>query len=354
MADFVYSTVKSFASKGTLLPRAGLETLAESKDLEDLATRLKGTIYSDAVSRASRPYSAEKLEMAFREYLATMHHALIQVTPNPDLLVSYYMKHIAWDLKTVLKGKALGMGFEEILKHLNLRAEELIGRRDIVVKAVAAKDLDEASNLLKGSEFGEEVEAAVGLYKSKRDVQILDTYIDRALYRSITSSYHRLRKRRVRGASSEVLKAKEIVAIDVDSYNVLSILRAKLWDLTPSEARGLLVGPSFNLTNKLLERMITAESISEAARYLSTTPYRKALPVGVPDEELMARLESNLELMGYEEAWKTFTWQVYGLGVVLGVLKLRELEIRNLSAIAFGVEQDLGFHQIMSKLTILA
>ncbi|MEM4298638.1 MAG: V-type ATPase subunit [Nitrososphaerota archaeon] len=354
VADVIYSTVKSFASKGTIIPRSGLETLAESRDLEDLATRLKGTVYSEAVARASRPYSAEKFERAFREYLAKMHYSLIQVSPNPELLISYYLRHIVWNLKAVLKGRALNMSFEEVLRHVNLYAEELMGRRDLIVKAVSAKSLDEASNLLKKSEFGEDVNSAVNLYKSKGDIQIFDTFIDRAFYRSVLSSYDRLKKRRVRRGPSEAPKVRAMVAIDVDSYNVLSILRAKLWGLTISETRNLLVEPSFNLTSKTLERMIATESIDEAAKYLTATPYRRALPVGASGEELIARLESGFELMGYEEALKTFTWQVYGLGVVLGILKLRELEVRNLSAIAFGVEQGIGFHQIMSKLTVLA
>ena len=36
--------------------------------------------------------------------------------------------------KLVLKGKALGKTYEELLPRINLRAEELSGRRDLVIR----------------------------------------------------------------------------------------------------------------------------------------------------------------------------------------------------------------------------
>ena len=60
----------------------------------------------------------------------------------------------------ILKGKALGKSYEELLPKINLRAEELVGRRDLVVKALVAQDLDEAVSVLSGSEFFEQASKA--------------------------------------------------------------------------------------------------------------------------------------------------------------------------------------------------
>ena len=61
-----------------------------------------------------------------------------------EVLDAYYMKFIVSNLKLILKGKVLGKSQEEIETHVNLHAEELIKQRDIVVKALVAKDLEEA------------------------------------------------------------------------------------------------------------------------------------------------------------------------------------------------------------------
>lgn len=46
-----------------------------------------------------------------------------------DLISLYYMKQMAWDLKSVLKSKALGKDSES-MEYLTMHAEELVGRRD--------------------------------------------------------------------------------------------------------------------------------------------------------------------------------------------------------------------------------
>jgi len=50
MGKNVYASVKSYSQRGKLLKRADYQTLAESRDLEELMTRIKNTIYADAVS----------------------------------------------------------------------------------------------------------------------------------------------------------------------------------------------------------------------------------------------------------------------------------------------------------------
>lgn len=352
ISDAVYSSVKSFASKGTLLPRSGLETLAEAKNLDDLSVRLKGTVYSDDISQVQRPYSAEKFEIAFRRYLAATHCALMNHTIQPDFLRAYYLKHIAWDLKMILKGKALLMGYDEIVQHMNLYAEELVGRRDVVVKALTAKSLDEAAALLKDGEFGDDIKSAVEFYKGKGEIQLIDTYIDRAYLRSVVSSFNRL-NRAYRRSSSDASKVRDMVAVDVDSYNATSLLRAKTWALSRSQARELIVKPTFDISEEDLEGLMSVGSVDEGVKCLAATPYRRIIPAGISDEEIIPRLEAEFELMGYNLARRTFVRQVFGLGVVLGIVKLRELEVRNLSAISFGVEQNIGFNNTMSKLIVM-
>ena len=55
MGKNVYASVKSYSQRGKLLKRADYQTLAESRDLEELMTRIKNTIYADAVSDVQKP-----------------------------------------------------------------------------------------------------------------------------------------------------------------------------------------------------------------------------------------------------------------------------------------------------------
>ena len=84
----IFVTVKSYSKRGQLLKRPDLQTLAESRDLDELVTRIKNTKYIDAVNSVSKPYTAEKLEMALKTYSITIQKLPItQRTSIPYILV---------------------------------------------------------------------------------------------------------------------------------------------------------------------------------------------------------------------------------------------------------------------------
>jgi V/A-type H+-transporting ATPase subunit C len=349
-SDEIYATVKASASRGTLLPGATLENLAEAKSLDELVTRLKGTVYGEALAKVERPYTAGRLELAFREHLARLHYRLTAVTPFAPLLGALYHKYIVSDLKLVLKGKALGKPYAELAQHLDLAAEELIGRRDIVVRALSAPGLEEAAALLRDTEFGSEVDRAVVLFKEKGEVQLFDLFLDHEFYRALGQTYAELLgAQRYSGGQARLREAEPLVALDIDAYNVLAVLRAKLWELSPSEARGLIVEPTFRARERDLKAMIEAPTVQDAVKFLHAWEYRKLLPAAGTDAEFLASLEDAFVNLSYERALHPFLWDVGGLSLAVGLVRLKELETRNLGAISFGVEANLGFQAIRAR-----
>ena len=83
------------------------------------------------------------------------------------------------NLKLILKGKILGKSQEEISAFFNMHAEELAKQRDIVVKALVAKDLEEAVSSLGSSPFSDEIQKAVELYNETKNIQAFDIYFDK-------------------------------------------------------------------------------------------------------------------------------------------------------------------------------
>ena len=78
----IFVTVKSYSKRGQLLKRPDLQTLAESRDLDELVTRIKNTKYIDAVNSVSKPYTAEKLEMHSRHILQISNTRLQRLLEN--------------------------------------------------------------------------------------------------------------------------------------------------------------------------------------------------------------------------------------------------------------------------------
>jgi V/A-type H+/Na+-transporting ATPase subunit C len=343
MPSKIFGTVLSHGIRGRMLSKTELQTLAEARDMDELVTRIKNTVYLDALAKVSKPYTAEKIEGALREYLVNIHAKMVSVTGGSSILSAYFLKNIIWNLKIVLKGKALGKSYDELVPKVNLRAEELLGRRDIIVKALVSKNLEEAISALAGSEVAEDAAKASAVYKDKGDLRVFDTYLDRTLYVHLG---------RAMNAESQSLDVKNIVSTDIDSYNVLAVLRGKYWNLSTNDISDLIVTTTSKITKDTIQKMINTEKISEAIGELAATVYKDIVPqTASNDIEAILQLESGFESTELKRVISAFR-TMFSVGIMVAALKLLMIEVRNLSAIASGVEQKVGMEAIVSRLII--
>lgn len=344
MPHRIFGSVKSFTAKGKMLSKDNMQTLAESRDMDELVTRIKNTIYLDAVSKLQKPYTAEGVENALREDLVNFHASMANIAGGSDVLNAYFVRYIIWNLKLILKGKASGRLYEEILPHVNLRAEELVGRRDIVVKALVARDLDEAITSLAGSEFGDDAQKAANTYREKGDLQIFDTFLDHVFYRALAKGL---------ATSGKETDVKAVVVPEIDAYNVLSVLRAKFWDLNEQQTREIVVGATSTVTDDIVQKMINAEKVSDAIAELGNTVYKDIIPQTTNDIDAIAQLEKSFEKILFRRYLGAFR-TMFSYGTMISAVKLKMIEVRNLAAIASAVEQGVPTDVVMSKLLLTA
>ncbi len=350
MSSKTYVGTKAFALRGTLLDSENIQKLAEASSLDELVNRLKGTPYSEALAGLSTPYTARRIELALRERLAAVHHSITQSAGRYGILGQYYLKNIAWDLKLVLKAKALNRSYEETIEYLSMKAEELVGRRDLIIKVLSARDVNEAVTMLSGTEFFTDVERALAGYSSKGEVRFFDIYIDHAVLSAISREYS-LNSRLYASRAGGTNGVGDIVAVDVDAYNVVSILRSKLWGLKDSEIQELIVTPTRRVGASTLSSMTAAESISEAAKLIESA-YRFPIPNAQDEEEIIDFVEESFAKKLKETATLAFVWQGLSPGTILGLIKLLEFEVSNIAAISIGVEAGMDPKKIISKLRL--
>ena len=341
MPGKIFGTVLSHGMKGRMLTKNELQTLSEARDIEELVTRMKNTVYLDVLSKLTKPYTAEKIEGAIRENLVNNHVKMVSIAGGSGVLNAYFVKYITWNLKLILKGKALGKSYEELVPKINLRAEELVGRRDTVVKALVAKNLEEAVAALAGSEFGEDAAKAAAAYKDKGDLRLFDIFIDHVFYRDLG------RALTIESQSPEV---KNIVSVDIDSYNILAVLRGKYWNLSQSDIDDLIVATTSKVPRDTLQKMINIEKVSEAITELGNTVYKDIIPQSATDDiNAIMQLEASFESLELKKVLSSFR-TMFSVGIMVGALKLMMVEVRNLAAIASGVEQKVPTESIMNNL----
>ncbi len=343
-----FTGARSFALKGTLLAVPSLETLAESSSLQELVDRLKGTPYGDSLSKLQPPYSTRRLELALRERLADVHYSLTKTSKDPELLDAYYLRNIAWNLKIALKAKALERSYEETMTYIDLHSEEIVGRRDLIARVLSSKDLQESTALLEGTEFGEDVSKAATAFASSGETRVFDLYVDHALFSRIVATFAAKAKTYSEG---QVATVRDLVGIDVDSYNVLTLLRSKLWGIQASENKDLLILPAFKVSTPRLQKIMNTESVSESLDAMKGT-YNIAWPSNAGDEAIVSALEEGFIQLSKKTSRRAFLWQGFGLATVLALVKLLEFEVQNLAAIAFGVEAGVPPRQILAPLKL--
>jgi len=339
-AKNVYASVKSYSKRGKLLKRSDFQTLAESRDLDELMTRIKNTIYGDSIEEVQKPYTSQGIESALRSHLADTHYSIAKTSGNSGVLDAYYMKFIVSNLKSILKGKALGKPQEEIETHVNLHAEELIKQRDVVIKALVSKDLEEAVASLNSVQFGEEIAKAAALYSERKNVQIFDTYFDKILIQHLAGAMKNYADK----------DATKLVGMDVDFYNILSVIRGKFWGLKEDQIQDLIVAQT-PTAKELLGRMIAAATIKDAFNELSNTKYKTLVPQTEKELDAIAEFERAFEMAIYQTAIRSFT-KMFSFATIVGITKLTAFEVRNLAAIAFAVEQKIPTEITMSKLIL--
>lgn len=341
MPSKIFGTVLSHGLRGRMLSKSELQTLAESRDMDELVTRMKNTVYLDVFAKVSKPYTAEKIEGVLREYIVNAHAKMVHITGGSGILNAYFIKYLTWNLKIVLKGKALGKSYDELLPRVNLRAEELVARRDILVKALVAKNLEEAIAAIAGSEFGEDAAKAAAIYKEKDDLRIFDTYLDHVFYHELG---------RAMTAESQSIDVKKIASTDIDSFNILAVLRGKFWGLSTTDINDLIVSTTPKVSRDTLQKMINVEKISEAVAELSSSVYEGIIPqTSASDIDTIRQLEAGFEAIELKRVLGSFR-TMFSVGIMLAALKLMMIEVRNLSAIASGIEQKVPTETIVSRL----
>jgi V/A-type H+-transporting ATPase subunit C len=251
------------------------------------------------------------------------------------------MKFIISNLKSVLKGKVLGKSQEEIEVHINLHAEELIKQRDIVIKALVAKDLEETVANVSSGPFGEEIAKAAALYNDKKNIQIFDLYFDKILYQHLGRAMKNSREPEV----------SKLIGMDIDFYNLLSVIRGKFWGLEEDQIQDLIVSVSASASKELLGRMISAVSIRDAFNELTSTKYKHLVPESENELDMIAEFERAFELEIYHSALRSFS-KMFSFATIIGITKLTAYEVRNLAAIAYAVEQKIPPEITMSKLIL--
>ena len=76
--------------------------------MDELVTRIKNTVYLDAFAKLVKPYTAEKIEGALREYLVNSHAKMVNITGGCRNSKCLFCQICYLEFKNSFEGKGSG------------------------------------------------------------------------------------------------------------------------------------------------------------------------------------------------------------------------------------------------------
>ena len=111
--------------------------------------------------------------------------------------------------------------------------------------------------------------------------------------------------RLVKALKSGDIDAGRLVGMDIDFYNILSVVRGKFWGLDEQQIQDLIIVQS-PAAKDLLTRMMSAGTIRDAFNELSNSKYSDLIPQAENELDALAEFERSFELAIYRASLKLF------------------------------------------------
>ncbi|MGB9987136.1 V-type ATP synthase subunit C [Salarchaeum japonicum] len=343
-SNYAYVNARVKSRRAVLFDEDDYRTLMRMGTSE-IARFLEESEYEAEVNELGSRFSGVDLvEYALNRNLAKHFDDLLQWSQGTlrDLLVRYFRKFDAWNVKTALRGVYADTEPAEIEQDF-IRAGELDD--DTLSLLADADEIRTVVDLLSDTLFGPALDDVYGEYEETNSLVPLENAVDLAFY-------DRLLKQ-VRSTSAGTREFVKFLQADIDFRNVRNAVRLARSgaDLDPAEyyiEGGRLFEPT--------ELDALADNWDELVARLRDSHYGNELA----DE--LDELDEAGSLIAFEHAldaallsYSEHLSHVFPLSVcpVLGYVLAKEREVDNVRAIARGREVGLTEEEIEEELVIL-
>ena len=333
---YIYPSATISAWEARLLPEARLMEMADAPSVTSLFAALEDTEYRKQLAEVPREGGVDMVavEQAFMDNSNERYAELLKMVPEErrETIRKLLQRAEVWNLKAIVTAIHNKTPKEERLREL-MPSPTL--PRERVEMLVSAESFEQLLEFLKESEYFPALSEALKEYE-QRGLAALLTALDKHYYTSLWNEVLRVKAQR------SILMP--LIGYGLDAVNLKLILRLKLEGVKPEEIDGLLIRPSYALTEEMLRAMAVAEDLRSAADVVAHTPYGKILFETLPQVEARGLYAVEKAL---DEAELKFTrWlsfmRFFSIAPMVAYIRMKETETRNLHAIlrlkAEGVE----------------
>ncbi len=299
-----YTYARICAMKSLLFRSIDYEKMMKLS-LPEIAKYLQDRVYSEEITRLGIEYTGiELIQVALNMHLSRILHKVYTISDKDtrDVLKAYLKKYEIYNLKTLLRGKAINTEYDEI--------------KDMLIPVSTTHE-----ELMKLYGMSKE-EIMKMLPEGARELNKLYN-IENTLDLSYYDSLLKLKK--------EIGKNEISYYIDhlVDVYNLKLIFKSVRFNLAKKAIEEFMIMRGGTLDNKLLEKLAASRSAEQVIVLLKDTRYSELLNL-----ETAASNEIILDTYLLNKSQKLFHKKPMSSNVALSYVFSKEIEVQNIMIIA--------------------
>ena len=331
-SDYSQIVVKAGSERSYLIRREQIEGLAESKDLDELVSRLKGSPYETLLKNV-RPISARKMQRVFEEELIRVCSKMVRFSPRE---IRFFLKdYISYfeieNLKTLLKMKHNGLPANVIVTRLHLSVEEIFGMKEKFVQAAKAEDVKKAVEMFRGTIYGPILSEGIARYEETGSTKFFDFSLDRAYHDKLLISASLIPK-------EDRETALQFVGLNVDMFNILTAVRSILLKYPPHLIYRAITHRFYRLDEKTIRDLVSSGNVDSALNRIKQSFYERFLTIHESIEETMINFEKRVKKFGLKLLEKGRIINIFSIATPLELIAKKENEMKNLTMISSGIE----------------
>jgi vacuolar-type H+-ATPase subunit C/Vma6 len=321
------------AMKSHLLDSMEVKTLMESRNFDDALALLKNTAYGKELSKLSSPALADIENVLQKSMLTDFEKLATSVTGSSKKFLSHYAKKFEIDaIKTLLIMKSKG---EEIKDY-----PWIMQRVMAVEMAEKLADVGTTGELVEMLRFTEYYSA---LHKAVSEATEADSpypfieALDSYYYERLNSILRKM------GGKDRAI-AEHLIGIEIDAKNLLISLRTRG---SGEEVADHLMPMRYRLADPELTAAFNTKGVAEIQQIFQH--YQEIIQEGLKGyEETQSFFALERDFAGYILAQnaRLFGGDRFNMGVPIAYLNLKANEIKNVTAILQGKQEDLSEDQI--------
>lgn len=306
LIPFLYPTGVIMAKEAKLLDDSRFEELS-LLPLEDFPSFFENTEYGKYIESESY----EGIERGLLLFKKDLHYEIFDLIPDKfsDIFVFLVNEWDVINLRTVLTGVHAGLSAEEVRSRL-IEGGEMFEK----ISNLAGEEMEKIASTFEGTPL----EVAIGEYNRVKDFSGVDVALGKWI---IEDTFTKLDGRRGQG----LRVFRKYLEIYTDCLNLKTMLRGKEGGATEEEIKRFLIGAE---VTRVYEE---TEGVREFLERMRETRYGYLI-VEV-DEDVM-RMEHRIDEAMLRAVKELSSEEAFGFGQIIRFFTQKDMEIRNLRAIA--------------------